>query len=74
VELDYINEKYDHISIPAGEYHTLSGYIGMTAGNIPEQGDEIELDGYKFTIEKVSDTKIETIRMIIPEEGEPETT
>lgn len=67
VELDYINEKYEHINIPSGEYHTLSGYIVMTAGNIPEQNEEIKIDDYLFTIEKVSDTKIETIRMVIPE-------
>ena len=66
VELDYINEKYDNLEIPAGEYHTLSGYIVMTAGNIPEQGDEIELDGIMYKIEKVAETKIETIRVVIP--------
>ncbi len=66
VELDYINEKYENLNIPSGEYHTLSGYIVMTAGNIPEQGDEIELDGVLFTIEKEGDTRIETIRVVIP--------
>lgn len=70
IELDYINEKYDHIAIPAGEYHTLSGFIVMTAGNIPSQGEEITLDNYTFNIEKVSDTRIETIRMTIPENSE----
>ena len=39
----------------------------MTAGNIPDQGEEIELNGYLFTIEKASDTKIETIRLSIPD-------
>ncbi len=66
VELDYINEKYENLDIPSGEYHTLSGYIVMTAGNIPEQGDEIELNNVLFTIEKVGETKIETIRVEIP--------
>lgn len=70
MELDNINEKYEHIDIPAGEYHTLSGYIVMTAGNIPDQGEEIELNGYLFTIEKASDTKIETIRLSIPDNEE----
>ncbi len=69
IELDYINEKYENIDLPAGEYHTLSGYIVMTAGNIPEQDDEIELDGVQFTIEKVGETKIETIRVVVPQEN-----
>ena len=64
--LTWLNEKYENLDIPSGEYHTLSGYIVMTAGNIPEQGDEIELDGLLFKIEKVGETKIETIRVVIP--------
>ncbi len=72
LELDYINEKYENINLPAGEYHTLSGYVVMTAGNIPEQGDEIELDGVHFTIEKVGETKIETIRVVVPQQDSQE--
>jgi len=71
VEVDQINESYEIINIPEGEYHTLSGYIVMTSGKIPEQeGDIIEQDGYEFTIEKLSDTKIETIRVKVLEEEE----
>lgn len=61
IELSYINEKYDQIEIPEGEYHTLSGYIVMTHQSIPEQGDEITLDNNHFIIESVSDKKIETV-------------
>jgi CBS domain containing-hemolysin-like protein len=70
LELDYLNEKYPVLSLPEDEeFHTLSGYVVMTTETIPEQGAEIELGGYKFILELVSDTKIETIRMIrLPEE------
>lgn len=61
MELSYINEKYDDINIPEGEYHTLSGYIVMTQQSIPEEGEEIVLEDNKFTFENVSDKKIETI-------------
>jgi CBS domain containing-hemolysin-like protein len=60
-----LNEKYPILSLPEDEkFHTLSGYIVMTTEKIPEQGAEIELGGFKFILELVSDTKIETIRMI----------
>ena len=36
----------------------------MTTETIPKQGAEIELEGYKFILELVSDTKVETIRVI----------
>ncbi|MGB1216261.1 MAG: hemolysin family protein, partial [Saprospiraceae bacterium] len=61
LEIDYINEKYEHINLPEGEYHTISGYIVMTMGNIPKQDDIITLDGYDFILEMVSETKIETV-------------
>ncbi len=64
LEIDYLNEKYETINLPDGDYHTLSGYLVMTTETIPEQGAEIELNDYKFILELVSDTKIETVRII----------
>ena len=64
LEINYLNEKYDILHFPEGEYTTLSGYLVMTTGEIQENGAEIELDGYKFILEIVSDTKIETVRVI----------
>lgn len=64
LEIDFLNDKYDHLNFPEGDYSTISGYLVMTFGTIPEQGAEIELNGYRFTIELVSDTKIETVRVV----------
>ncbi|MDX1683893.1 MAG: hemolysin family protein [Saprospiraceae bacterium] len=73
LELDYLDEKYEDISFPEGDYHTLSGYITMTTGNIPEQGDVIDIPPYRFHLEMVSETKIETVRLeILPPEEEPQ--
>lgn len=73
LEIDYLNETYEHLTLPEGDYHTLSGYLVMTSGNIPsEEGTVIELEGYQFIIEKLSDTKIETIRIIKMPEIEDE--
>ena len=71
LEIDYLNEKYENISLPdSSEYTTLSGYLVMTAENIPSAGEEMILDGYKFVIEGVGETKIESIRVIKLEESE----
>lgn len=64
LEIDYLNEKYEEIDLPEGEYQTLSGYLVMTTETIPEQGAEIKLNDYKFILELVSDTKIETVRVV----------
>ncbi|MBK7231033.1 MAG: HlyC/CorC family transporter [Saprospiraceae bacterium] len=63
LEINYLNNTYD-LHLPEGEYHTLSGYLVMTTGAIPEEGMEIQQDGYTFIFELVSDTKIETVRLI----------
>ncbi len=65
LEITYLNEKYG-LNFPDGEYTTLSGFLVMTSESIPNKNDEIELNGYKFVIELVSDTKIDTIRVIKP--------
>jgi CBS domain containing-hemolysin-like protein len=65
LEIDYLNEKYENLNFPKGDYHTLSGYIVMTSENIPDiPGMVVEMDGYKYVLESISDTKIETIRVI----------
>lgn len=65
LEIDYINEKYENLEIPhSTEYTTLSGYLVMTAENIPDIGEEIELGDYKYIIEAVGETKIDSIRII----------
>lgn len=63
LEISYLNEKFD-LDFPEGDYHTLSGYLVTATENIPEKGVEIELDGYRFILELVSNTKIETVRVI----------
>lgn len=67
LEIDYLNEKYEQLNFPDGDYHTLSGFLVMTQAAIPEQGAEIEIGYYKFILELVSETKIETVRVLILE-------
>ncbi len=67
IEIDHITNKYPQIEIPEGDYQTLSGYIVMTSGTIPEEGTEIIFDKIKFILVQVSNTKIEIIRMKLME-------
>lgn len=63
LEIQYLNNEYD-LNLKTGEYHTLSGYIVSSMGTIPEQGSSLQQDGFTFILELVSDTKIETVRVI----------
>ncbi|MBX2816549.1 MAG: hemolysin family protein [Saprospiraceae bacterium] len=66
LEINYLNEKYEGLNLPEGEYNTLSGYLVMTTANIPEEGEEITLGEYRFLLEKVSSTRIETVKVYGP--------
>jgi putative hemolysin len=65
LEIDYLNTKYPALKFPEGEYETLSGYIVMTSGQIPEMGKDFEMDNYRFVIEKVTNKKIEEVRVFL---------
>ncbi len=68
IEVDYLNEKYN-LNIPEGEYETLAGFILASYEDIPEKGEEIELDRFRIRILSVSETRIETVRLkLLPAE------
>jgi len=72
LELNYLSDKYDFV-FPEGDFQTLSGYLVMTTESIPDKNSEIVMNGFKFIIELVSETKIETVRLIkLDEEDEQE--
>ncbi len=68
LEIDYLNTKYPHLRLPAGDYNTLSGYLIDALKTIPEQGARLQLAGKTFVLELVSDRKIETVRVQLVEQ------
>jgi CBS domain containing-hemolysin-like protein len=66
-EIDYINDKYG-LNIPENdEYETIAGYILYHTENIPKVNDQIIIDNLKFSILKVSNTRVELIKLEINE-------
>ncbi|HQG37578.1 MAG TPA: hemolysin family protein [Chitinophagales bacterium] len=64
LEIDRINEEYN-LNLPEGDYDTLSGFIIAHHETIPTQNELIEIENYSFKILDVSDTKIETVKLIV---------
>jgi len=65
-----ISELHDQfgIDIPEDdEYQTLAGYILFKTGTIPSVGDEVALDGLVFKILKSTATRLELIRITVPD-------
>jgi CBS domain containing-hemolysin-like protein len=63
LEIDLLNDKYK-LKLPESEdYETLAGLITHYHQSIPEQNEDIVIGNYTFTILKVSDTRIEQVRV-----------
>lgn len=61
LEIDYLNEYY-HLSLPEREdYTTLAGLILFHVKEIPKVNDVIEIEGFKFIINRVSAHRIEEV-------------
>lgn len=61
LEVDYINEVYSLDLTEDSNYETLGGLIVNHTENIPSTGEIIEIENYRFTILKVSASKIEEV-------------
>jgi len=65
LELDYLEEKYKLEFRKNEDTETLSGYIINLHESIPRQRDRIIIDDYQFDILKVSETRIENVKLKI---------
>lgn len=69
LEIDHLNDKYE-LNIPEGEYETLAGFIVAFHESIPQQSEVIVIGNFEFKMIAVSDTRIETVKMIVLNSGE----
>lgn len=66
IEITDLRDTFD-IPIPEDdEYQTLAGYLLTNTGALPKQGDDIIIDGIRFTILKATATRIELVRIALP--------
>ena len=68
IEIDYINEKYKLELPESDDYETLGGLIININESIPEKGEIIATDEFEFTIDKVSENKVDLISVRIKAE------
>lgn len=65
VEIDYLNDIYG-LNIPeADEYSTVAGYLLQHTQRFPKTYETIMIKNYTFKILKVTERKIEVVRLII---------
>ncbi len=62
-EIEYINDEFGLDLKESDTYHTLGGYILENLGALPAQGDSFEIGSLKFTILRMSATRIELVKV-----------
>ena len=63
LEIDYLNDKYFLGIEENEEYDTLAGYILFHHRSLPGKSEVIEINKYQFNILKVSETKLEIVKL-----------
>ena len=63
LEVEYLNETYSLNLAESEEYDTLAGYIIAAYGGIPHEGEQITVEGYRITILKREQSRLELIRL-----------
>lgn len=67
-EIDLLNEKYFFELPETEDFETLAGFILFYHESIPKINSVIKIDKFHFKILKVSNTKIELVKLTISEE------
>lgn len=68
-ELDLV-QSVTGIEFPTGDYSTISGYIMTRLGHIPETGEELEHDGFRFRILMADGRRVIAVRIAPLTKGE----
>lgn len=68
LDIDYLNEEYNLNIETAEEYETLGGFIIHHLESIPNAGTTVEIENTIYTVEEVSDHRVEVIHLICKEQ------
>lgn len=61
--MDNLSELLD-IELPDGDWDSIAGMIIGILGHLPEAGEEVEVDGYRFVVENVTARRIEVVKVL----------
>ena len=63
VEIEHLNETYHFDRPESDDYQTLAGYILCETGQIPREGDAVELGGLRLEVTRKSASRLELIKL-----------
>lgn len=52
------------LDLPLGEYQTLAGFLLERLGRVPEAGEHLNFNGFRFTVQRMEGVKIEEVEVL----------
>jgi CBS domain containing-hemolysin-like protein len=62
--IDDLNDLLD-IALPNEDWDTVAGFVFGTLEHVPEPGESVEFDGWRFVAEEVEGRRIRRIRIVV---------
>ena len=69
IDIDDFAARFHH-TLPPGEYTTLGGFLANQLGAVPSEGDQLQIDGLRFTVVAVDKNRVKRVRVHLPVEDE----
>jgi putative hemolysin len=60
------------VALPEGDFDSVGGFILDQLGHLPETGEKVEWKNLEFTVEGVSENRIQVVRVVRTGPAEPE--
>lgn len=61
--IDHVN-RFFNVNLPEEDHQTIAGLILQKLGEIPQKGDELEVNRVKIIVEEAEETRIKRVRLI----------
>lgn len=60
--IDDLSERIG-VSLPAADWDTVAGFVFGTLGHVPDVGESVDFDGYRFVADQLDGRRIEAVRV-----------
>ncbi len=54
------------LTLPAGPYETLGGFVMACLGKLPRVGDEVQLDGWRLVVRALDGRRVDRVTLVPP--------
>jgi CBS domain containing-hemolysin-like protein len=61
-DIEELRQRLDLVLPEDSGYNTVAGLVLEAMGRLPEVGDEIDVDGWRFRVEAMDGNRIERVR------------